>query len=354
MHYVNAYILLTASLCATAMAQGRTFDGLQAPAKSPGTSLTTVDVSGSSLEHFDPRAENSLELQGQDPDYSMRGMFQQLHGEFMLKRERYDPMIETRGQYLPHMEILNEPGSMQLLNWGSDVELPFMVATDGYITVGGYFGERRYLSKGSSNFGDEKLYEAGIKAGFGVFLDENLLLEGLATPGYFTDNDSTLTRNDFKMYGKVLLTYRADENLFLKVGARSNGIFSDYEILPYLGVSWQPTDTFRIDVLLPEKAELSLWPDPSFGMMLGCEIQGNEYRVREATDHSVQADLHVQEVILYVGAIWRFSEFTSLLTRVGSTVAGDYKLDDGTNTTDTVKGPLEPGLFLELSFGIDF
>ena len=215
---MNSRILLAASLCASAWAQSRNFDGLQAPAPSQGTSTGMVDGGGGSLEHIDLSAPNhypasASTTQGQDPDYSMRGLFQQHHGDFMLKRERYDPMIELRGQVLPHAEVMHEPGKMRLLNWSGDAELPFMVATDGYLTFGAFGGDRRYYTKDMPGFPDEDLYSAGLKAGFGVFLDDNTLLEGLVTPGYFSDMDSTLTRDDVKIYGKVLVTYRADEGL---------------------------------------------------------------------------------------------------------------------------------------------
>jgi len=362
---VNSRILLAASLCASAWAQGRTFDGLEAPRPTPGTSASMLD-GGGSIEHIDvttpagysPRVRTA---QGQDPDYTMRGLFQQHHGDFMLKRERYDPMIEFRGQALPHAEVMHEPGKMRLLNWSGDAELPFMVATDGYLTFGAYGGDRRYYTKDMPGFPDEDLYSAGIKAGFGVFLDENTLLEGLFTPGYFSDLDSTLTRDDVKLYGKVLVTYRADEGLFFKFGARYNDVYADYNTLPYLGVSWQVTESFRVDVLLPEKVEISLWPSADFGFLLGSEIQGSQYHVRasksvrEATPSPKQeANVHVQEVIVYAGALWRFTEYTSLITRVGAVVAGDYKLDDGDTSTAPIKGSLETGMFFEATFGIDF
>ena len=94
---------------------------------------------------------------------------------------------------------------------------------------------------------------------------------------------------------------------------------------------------------------------------MGSEIQGSQYHVRasksvrEATPSPKQeANVHVQEVIVYAGALWRFTEYTSLITRVGAVVAGDYKLDDGDTSTAPIKGSLETCMFFEATFGIDF
>ena len=350
MHNPNSGVLLAASLCAVASAQSRTFDGYQgAPAPS---SHAESDLGGGA----DPLLRTTGERwQAQETDYSQHALFQQSHGDFMLKRERYNPAIEVRAQYMPDLEVQHEPGKFDLIRWSVDAEVPITVSPDGYVTLGGYFEQRDYETTNMTGFPDENLYAAALKFGFGWFFDRDWLLEGMVQPGYWTDWDGTLHSQDFDMPSKALLTYRTSDELFLKGGVRYNQIFQKANVLPYLGVSWQPSETFRLDVLAPESVEASLWLRPEFGLLLGSEIQGARYHVRSsaATGHQ-EANTHVQEILVYTGAIWRFSDYTSLGGRIGIAAAGDYKLEDGLPSTKRVDGTLETGFFFDLTFGIDF
>lgn len=295
----------------------------------------------------------------QDQDYSLRGLFQQHHGNFMLRRQRFDPLIEFRGQLMPDYAVDGERGHFDMLRGIADIDLPMMVSPDGYLLIGSTFDIRRLqtknMVKGPLNLGDETLYQIGIKLGFGVFLSEDLLLEASVTPSIFSDMDATLHHKDYDYPARALFTWRTGEDFFFKIGARYNEIYDDAKVLPYLGFSWTPIPEWRVDILLPEMMETSWWPDPSFGMLLGIEVQGAQYRVHDTlANGSTPADIRLQEVIPYFGAMWRASDNFSLFGRVGLTVAGDYKLTDGVLPPTFIDGTLEPGIFFEVGMGFDF
>ena len=290
----------------------------------------------------------------QEPDYSLYGQFFQAHGDFMLRYKRFDPMVEVGGFVLPDASIQGEQGRFDQLNWFADAEVPFMISTEAYLTLGAYFGNRHIQSTNMPGFGDESLYSAGLHLGFGVFLDDNMLLEGRVSPGTWSDWDGTLHHQDYDYPARVLLTVRSTEEFFFKGGARYNEIFEEANFLPYLGMSWD-YEGFRLDVLLPEYIEASYWTSDAFGVLGGVEIRGAEYRVRSSmATGDQQADARVQEVLVYGGANWRFNDFTSMRARVGVATAGDYKLDDGLASSPRVDGTLEATLFVDVSMGIDW
>jgi hypothetical protein len=370
MHNPYSSVLLAASLCAVASAQDRIFDSNQRPAPAAEISPLALDGGGGggpraaalhdpSLDRlFGPDAD--LLLQSQQPQqggdrYSPHALFQGEHGDFMLKYQRYTPSIQLRAEYLPHSEVHHEPGSFRLLRFLGDAQVKLTVGPDGYAVVGGYFEQRHYDTSNMPNFADEDLYAAGLNAGFGLFLDKNMLLEVLVQPGYWSDLDGGQTREDFDMPSKAILTYRADGDLFLKVGARYNQVYQDANVLPYLGVAWQPTENFRLDVLLPEMLEASLWPTPDLGFLLGMQVEGARYHMRSsAATGKQQGNSHVQEILVYAGAQWRFTENTSLQVRGGIVAAGDYKLEDGNPLTKRVDGTIETSGFVDVTFGFDF
>jgi hypothetical protein len=291
----------------------------------------------------------------QDVDYSPRGLFQQEHGDFMLKHERYRPMAEFSFALMPEYEIKGEPGSFDLYHSKADIEVPlYIMGPDAYLILGAYGSNRHYQVKDMPLFADENLNSAGAKFGFGAFFDRDLLLEVKVEPGIWSDMDGTLKHNDYDMPGSALLTWRLSDEAFFKAGARYNQVYEDAPWLPYLGFSWA-IESFRVDVLLPELVEISWWPDSGFGLLLGTQIDGAQYRVRtDAASGSLSTNVQVQEIVVYTGMVARITDTFSFLARAGATVAGDYSLSNGNHALGYAEGTLDPGLFLQVSVGFDF
>jgi len=284
--------------------------------------------------------------------------------------ERYEPMVSVRGMHMPNQRVNHEPGTFDLIGYGVDANLPFNISPDGYLLFGAYYEGRRYQFSrmgAGAPLDDETLHAGGVKLGFGGFLDDNTLIEVETRPGIFSDADAGLHHKDYDFPSHLLVTFRAAPHFFLKAGVRYNQVFDDAAWLPLLGVSWDitgnsaaaGTDTYagawRLDVLLPERVEVSYWSSPSTGWMVGANITGAEYHVRtSAATGNQQADLRVQEVVAYLGMTHRLSDMFSIGARAGAVLAGDYDLTTGAAGFDRVEGALDQGFFAEVTFGFDF
>ncbi|MEC7584753.1 MAG: hypothetical protein VYE77_10580 [Planctomycetota bacterium] len=364
-------VLLAASLATAIAAQSPGH-----PSTSPASGLapnpiTESDGSSGSLPTSSPwrleeeglesmRARMAMGPQ-QGPDYSLRGMFWQEHGDFMQRHERYDPMLEISSLVMPDAKIKSEDGRFDLYEFQGDFLAPVMISTEAYLELGAFIGTRHYTSQNMIGFEDTNLNNAGVHLGFGVFVDDNVLLEGMVSPGSWSDWESTLHHEDYDFPGGVLLTVQPMEEgqLFWKIGARYNEVFADANFLPWLGLAWHYQE-YRFDVLLPEYVEFSYWPIAEggaqpFGVLAGAQIQGAEYRVHSSLATGKQAaNVHVQEILVYGGLIGRFNDSFSLQGRTGLAVAGDYKLADGNPATSGVNGTLRPTFFFEVTMGFDF
>lgn len=299
-------------------------------------------------------------------DYTMRALFLSQHGDFMNRRQRYTPDIELAARVLPNQRVNNEPGSFDMLGYDLDATFRPLVSTDGYLTFGAYYKARRYLASsdfgdgganGDDGWGDETLYGVGGKFGFGVFLTDNVLLEAETHPGVWSDNDDTLHHEDFDFPSFAMFTVRSLDNFFFKFGARYNQVYEDAPWLPILGFSWELSESVRLDVLAPERFEFSLWPNQSFGLLFGGCVTGAEYHVhtkRTGPDANQRADARVQEVIAYLGVLARLNDNVSFQARGGIVVAGEYSLTTGANGFDPIDGPLDQGVYAEVSMGVSF
>lgn len=301
--------------------------------------------------------------QGDNGRYTMGQIFAEHHGEFMNLRGRYDPQVELRARAIPNARIKDEPGSFDLLGYDFDAEIPALISTESYLILGAYYGGRRYLTSsafgtagnGSGNgFGDETLINAGAKIGFGVFLDNNVLFEVQTNPGIWSDMDDTLHHQDFDFPSSAVLTFRTFDRFFFKLGARYNQVYEEAPWLPVLGFSWEIVEGFRFDLLAPESVEISFWPNPSTGFMLGGFVTGAEYHVHTSEAINQRADLRVQEAIAYFGLVQRMTDYFSLQARAGIVVAGDYTLTTGQAGFNAAEGMLDQAFYADVTMGINF
>jgi hypothetical protein len=336
----------------------------QAPASEDNRLRGYAPASSSSSEDWIALGQQAP----QGEDYSLHRLFLEHHGDFMNRRERFNPQLELRASWMPNQHIYHEPGSFDMLGYGLDIDAPVLVSTDGYLKFGTYFQGRHYQFSSAfgtrnnpgTNLGDESLYAAGLKFGFGVFLHDNVLYEMEVAPGLWSDLDGTFHHEDFDIPSQALFTFHVLDSLFFKVGARYNQVFEDAPWLPVLGLSWEIVEGFRFDLLAPERFELSFWPSPATGILFGAEVTGAEYHVRtglaqQQTDpNQGRDDVRVQEVISYLGLMHRMNDYTSIAARAGIVLGGDYDLRSGATGFDPVEGALDRGLFVDVSFGVNF
>ncbi|MFK7741047.1 MAG: DUF6268 family outer membrane beta-barrel protein [Planctomycetota bacterium] len=302
-----------------------------------------------------------------DGTYSLETLFRQYHGEFMDRYEGYNPAIELRLRTLPNQRINGDPGAFDLIGYDGDLEFPMLISTEAYLLFGVYQYGRHYNtttpfgSRGNpgfnteSNLADFTLTAAGVRLGFGLFLDDNWLLEVETNPGVYSDLEGGLHHKDYDFPSSALMTYRPVDNFFFKFGVRYNQVYEDAPWLPYLGFSWEIFESLRIDFLLPENVEISYWPTTSTSLAFGAMIQGAQYHVRSSSGTGKQrADVQVQEVITYFGLTHRFSDQFSLQTRAGLVVAGDYDLTSGARNFERTRGALDQGFYADITLGFDW
>ena len=129
--------------------------------------------------------------------------------------------------------------------------------------------------------------------------------------------------------------------------------FVDVPVFPILGVAWLFDPNFRLDILLPLRAELSWLISVPTQVFIGAEVEGQQYHVRApATQGKAQSDINIQDIRLYVGASHRFNDNFSLFARTGAVVAGDYRFKPV--NMGTYDGQIQPTFMLEFGLGWDF
>lgn len=353
MQHQSARVVFSACLLA-AIASAQAPASFESPNSLSGSTAPARDANPSWLTGPGTGLRGVDAIAQQDEDYSLRSVFQTAHGDFLMRRERYDPQIEIKARFFPSADIEDETGNFNLLQYDVDVDLAAPIYPDVYVIFGAYYTGRRYMTSNAFQLGDETLYETGAHVGFGAFLDDNLLFELRCSPGLWSDLDGTMHSKDLDYPGEATLTMRAADNFFWKVGAQYSQLYEETPWLPVLGLNWEVFEGFRLDVNLPRSVELSMWPSASTGFLLGLDVTGGQYHVRNSlAQGSQRADTQIQEVTSYIGAMHRMNDNISIYGRVGLVLSGDYDMADGT-PGNTVEGDLNQTFFFQVGFGFDF
>lgn len=303
--------------------------------------------------------EGTQAVQGGSPqggrDYSPSGLFAERHGAYLTRANRYEPDVSARYMLVPNAKVTSEPGSFDLQDLRARGDVPIVLDPDSYLSVGGEFRHRDYnLTSNVLGADDEDLFVLGARLGAGLFVNDDFLVEGMFRPGIYSDLDGTLTSDDWHWFGHGLATYRVQENVFLKGGVAVSEDFADIAVIPLAGIAWALNEQFRIDILLPHRAEASWSPNSGVTTLrVGGYLEGNQYRVRSsAATGKRQVDWQTQEITVAAGLNHRFSDYLSVFGEIGSVIAGDTKLRDGTSQSFT--GSIEPTFFFQVGVGFDF
>lgn len=287
-------------------------------------------------------------------DYSPTGLFGESHADFFAKMDRYRPAVRASflGEFGAGLD--GEPGEFDMKRYLLEGRVPIVLDPDSVMLIGGRGEARRYdFSPNMGGLQNETLGGVGLDLGYGRFLSEDAYIYGVFMPGIYSDFDGTLHHEDWQFFGESVLAFRYSDNLFLKGGVRVSQDFKDLPVFPLLGLAWLINEAWRFDLLAPKQAELSWTPDPAFSLNAGIELEGQEYHVRAPLSlGGARSDWQVQELRLYVGGLYRFSDNLSAWGRVGAAIAGD---NDFVNPAGVhIEGQLDPTMLFEVGLGWDF
>jgi hypothetical protein len=303
---------------------------------------TPVNVSPSATTSWSP-----------SPQYAPGELFMKEHGDFMLRHEPWRPDVITTVSTISDSEIKNKDGDFNLVQGKILADGRIHISDDGFLNVGVKYTQRNYKWNGAATASDDSLIGASATLGLGYFVNDSTLIEANFQPGVYSDFSGTLHHGDWEFYGNALMTFEVSRNIYFKVGAEHSGIFRDLDAFPVAGVSLIMGPSLRFDLLAPKMARLTANLSDSTAMNLSLDLEGDSYRIRPPAS-AAQHSIDVQELNASFGLHHRIDKGFSLHGRVGTTLLGDYTWGDGRVNSTNTDGTLEPQLFIEVGFGLDF
>jgi hypothetical protein len=203
---------------------------------------------------------------------------------------------------------------------------------------------------------DDDYYKINLQVGGTWFVEEDLAITALFSPGVYSDLDGSLNHSDWYFEGSGLATWKSSDELYWKVGIAADETFDDVPVFPLFGFSYLIDEEWRVDVLLPWAAVLSYLANSQTTVALGLELEGAAYNIRSsAGTGKVETENRIQEFRAYLGVEYQFAEQFSTSARFGAILAGDYDIRTGSGPGAGISdGDIEPALFFQVGLGLSF
>ncbi|MHC4813879.1 MAG: DUF6268 family outer membrane beta-barrel protein [Planctomycetota bacterium] len=304
--------------------------------------------------------------QPQDTDYSLRALYLNAHSEFQHQAQPYrfhhkaDPFtrsVRASFLYQGQTEVNGESGDLEWPQYGVNALIPIPVDQDVALLVGGDFEVRDYdFSTGIAGATqDDRYYKIDLQFGATWFVQEDLSITGLFSPGIYSDLDDSPDHDDWFLEGSALATFKSSDDLFFKVGVAADETFDDIPVYPLLGLSYLLTEDWRIDVLLPWGATVGWLVNDQTTFSVGVELEGDAYNIRSSkATGKIETENRVQEIRLFLEIDHRFTEQLSAFGRFGTLLGGDYDIRTGLPAGTDTDGQIEPALYFEAGLGWSF
>ena len=240
------------------------------------------------------------------------------HGDFAARAKRFGPLIEARLMYAPEIELDEDPGEFDLLQHNVEATLPIPLSRDEFAIVGGSWGARSYKFDAATGLDDETLYNASLRLGYGVYLNDDFVVQGYWEPSILSDFDGGPDGDDwFLWYGTGLAVYRVSDTFFWKGGLRLSDALNT-TVLPIAGFSWLFAPEWRLDILAPRDFEVSYSPNEEWIFHGGLQVEAEKYHFRQDfADGAKTRNAKIKDYRLFIGTIYRFAENWSCSLNTG-------------------------------------
>lgn len=278
--------------------------------------------------------------------------FSKAHGDFfrLMFAERED----LKASYTLQRDVKEKdgPGKYDLdrFLFQGEVALPFQ--RDTYARIGGAYGARLYDFSFDKQAGSEKktLHRAEVSGGMGTFLTDDFLLTGDLSLGAYSDFESSLETDDFKVFGGGLGAFRVNPGAQLLFGVRVSKDFDDTSIFPLVGFRMMSeSGKFHVSLTLPLELRLSYNFDPSLQLYGLASLAGEEYRV-DSADSKDRFNLFVQDRHLGLGIGWWVLESLKLGLEAGVSIQS--QLEFKSEHENAFDGDLDPSGYFIANFGV--
>ena len=262
---------------------------------------------------------------------------------------------EFKGGYRfePSREEKDGPNELDLHDFWANLELPFPLTQDTFITFGAGYEMRQYdfnrRDDSVLELDSETLYKVAAPVGVGHFFSPDLLGYGVVSVGGYSNFEGGIKEDDIQVLGRGIMAYRLNAATQLVGGFAVSQDFEDAQLIPLLGLRLMSSDG-RVHFILtaPLELKVSYDLDSDFQLYGGGWLSGNQFRVRDVGGEDF--DVQVRDARVGLGLMYWIGDHLSLGVEGGAKVWDEFEFK--LEHFDEFEGELDPGAYVQATIGL--
>lgn len=219
-------------------------------------------------------------------------------------------------------------GEFDLENYFFNIDLLAPQSQDSFLNFGLNYQFRSYSFKpvaSPTELSALDLHAIPFTLGYGVFLTEDLLLQGQGTLGIYSDFADFPREEEFQLHAKGIIAYRINPFTQLLLGAFRSKDFDSSGFLPLAGFRLQSGGgKLHISVTLPQEAVVSYFISPHTSLYAKGTISGDEYSA-VVGPRDLRIDIWQQDRRIGFGANHWFNEHFNIGLEAGLNFAAEFE-----------------------------
>lgn len=233
-------------------------------------------------------------------------------------------------------------------------ELPSALSRDSFTRFGFDYGLRMYQFEGTNNFlgglDSEELHRIKFSPGYGTFINDNLLLTGIADIGLFSNFKKTPDFDQLKYYANAKLAWRLNPGSLVYLGVEKSDNFDGVTLFPLLGIKLLTEGgEFKINLDLPKQLKLDYNITSKSQLYFLVCVLGEKYRIT-AGDPEKEFNVFIQDKRVGLGANHWFTNHVGLNFEAGLSIASDLEFE--TLDTRGYFGEMDTGGYLSAAIKV--
>jgi hypothetical protein len=219
-------------------------------------------------------------------------------------------------------------GEFDLQNYFFNADLLAPQSQDSFLNFGLNYQLRSYSFKpvnSPTEVSSLDLHAIPFTLGYGIFLTEDLLLQGQGTLGIYSDFADFPREEEFQIHAKGLMAYRINPFTQLLLGAFRSNDFDSSGFIPLVGFRLQSGGgRLHISVTLPQEAVVSYFISPHTSLYGKGTISGDEYSAIVG-QQDLRIDVRHQDRRLGFGATHWFNEHFNIGLEAGLNAKAEFE-----------------------------
>ncbi|MFV1884282.1 MAG: DUF6268 family outer membrane beta-barrel protein [Balneola sp.] len=209
-----------------------------------------------------------------------------------------------------------------------------------------------YFNLNGANIRPDELHDIRLKLTYLQNFNEKWSLVTLIIPGYSSDFEEKISREDYLFRGGLIINYKLNRQIRVGLGGMRSYVFGEEEVLPVISLNYSGFyEKLKVELLFPN-AKTTYQMTPRFKLGIKSQSDGSQYNYRDITNTNDLESDYVKFSQTNIGPTMEIQRGT-ILFKIDTGITVNRKVSIYTDSNDSM-ADISPDAGVFLKVGISY